>query len=251
MIRQDLPGNGCWTRPEQDEGQAWRGRVDLVGAGPGDPGLLTLHAAAALAEADVLLHDRLIPEEVLAMVGPGAERIHVGKARARHYCEQNERGGEEAEALAAAGVPVRIVPGITAASGCAAYAGIPLTHRDHAYRCQFVTAHRRAGDNQLDWSALVQPQQTVVVYMGLHGLDRVCAEMVEAGAATGMPAALVERGTLVSQRVFAGTLGDLPQRVAGMELQSPAVLVVGEVVRLREAIAPEAATPIPGEDGGD
>lgn len=278
MIREDLPGYGCRTWPEQKEGQDRHGRVDLVGAGPGDPGLLTLHAAEALAEADVLLHDRLIPEEVLAMAGPGTERIHVGKARARHSCKQSElnalmiarareghyvvrlkggdplvfaRGGEEAEALAAAGIPVRIVPGITAASGCAAYAGIPLTHRDHAYRCQFVTAHRRAGGTQLDWSALVQPQQTVVVYMGLHGLDRVCAEMVEAGASAEMPAALVERGTLEAQRVIAGSLGDLPQQVAGMELQSPAVLIVGEVVRLREAIAPDPTTAIPGEDDGD
>ncbi|MFA9460453.1 uroporphyrinogen-III C-methyltransferase [Thiohalorhabdus methylotrophus] len=249
------------------------GRVDLVGAGPGDPGLLTVHAVAALQRAEVVLHDRLIPQEVLDLANPAAERVYVGKARSRHHYRQEElnalmidrarsghyvvrlkggdpfvfgRGGEEAEALAAADIPVGVIPGITAAGGCAAYAGIPLTHRDHAYRCQFVTAHRRSGGTELDWAALVQPQQTVVVYMGLHGLDKVCTEMVDAGAPPAMPAALVEQGTLPEQRVVTGTLGDLPERVAGLEIQSPALLIVGEVVRLREAIAPGGGGP----DGG-
>ena len=251
------------------------GRVDLVGAGPGDPGLLTLDAVGALTSADVVLHDRLIPEAILGLIDPATERFYVGKARSRHSCAQetlNERmvalaregryvvrlkggdplvfgrGGEEAAALAAAGVPVRIIPGISAASGCAAYAGIPLTHRDHAYRCQFVTAHRRAGKTDLDWSALVQPQQTVVVYMGLHTLPEVCGEMIAAGAAPETPAAMVERGTLPDQRVVAGTLGDLPERAAGLELQSPALLIVGDVVRLRETIT-ATTNPCEQQDG--
>ena len=245
------------------------GRVELVGAGPGDPGLLTLHALAALQQAEVLLHDRLIPQPVLDLANPEAERVYVGKARANHHYRQEDlnalmvararegryvvrlkggdpfvfgRGGEEAEALAAEGIPVGVIPGISAAGGCAAYAGIPLTHRDYAYRCQFVTAHRRSGGTQLDWAALVQPQQTVVVYMGLHGLDRVCGEMVAAGAPAAMPAALVEQGTLADERVITGTLGDLPDRVAGLTLQSPALLIVGEVVKVREAVRSGAAT---------
>ncbi|MFP4615108.1 MAG: uroporphyrinogen-III C-methyltransferase [Thiohalorhabdus sp.] len=262
MSGQDPPLSELLSRAVPGGGEDPASRVDLVGAGPGDPGLLTLHAVAALQRAEVVLHDRLIPQEVLDLANPDAERVYVGKARARHHYKQEElnalmvararegryvvrlkggdpfvfgRGGEEAEALAAEGIPVRIIPGITAAGGCAAYAGIPLTHRDHAYRCQFVTAHRRNGGTELDWAALVQPQQTVVVYMGLHGLDKVCTEMVEAGAPATMPAALVERGTLAAQRVVTGTLGDLPGRVAGLEIQSPALLIVGEVVRLREA----------------
>jgi uroporphyrin-III C-methyltransferase/precorrin-2 dehydrogenase/sirohydrochlorin ferrochelatase len=254
------------------------GRVDLVGAGPGDPGLLTLHAVAALQQAEVLLHDRLIPEAILDLANPEAERIYVGKARASHHYRQEElnalmvararegryvvrlkggdpfvfgRGGEETEALAAEGIPVGVIPGISAAGGCAAYAGIPLTHRDHAYRCQFVTAHRRSGGTELDWAALVQPQQTVVVYMGLHGLDRVCTEMVAAGAPADMPAALVEQGTTEAQRVVTGTLGDLPALVADLTMQSPALLIVGEVVKLHEIAGNGPRIPEEGADGDD
>ncbi|MFP4696620.1 uroporphyrinogen-III C-methyltransferase [Thiohalospira sp.] len=243
------------------------GGVDLVGAGPGDPGLLTLDAAAALEQADVILHDRLIPEAILALASPTAERLYVGKARANHSVRQealNElltqrareghyvvrlkggdplvfgRGGEEAAALAAAGIPVRIIPGITAAGGCAAYAGIPLTHRDHAYRCQFVTAHRRAEETGLDWDALVGPHQTLVVYMGLHTLAEVCGEMVAAGTAATTPAALVEHGTRPQQRVVTGTLDDLPQRARALALESPCLLIVGDVV---EARTPPAGIP--------
>mgnify|MGYP000615540268 CR=1 FL=1 len=253
------------------------GRVELVGAGPGDPGLLTLHAVAALQQAEVLLHDRLIPQAILDLANPEAERVYVGKARAKHHYRQEElnalmvarahegryvvrlkggdpfvfgRGGEEAEALAAEGIPVGVIPGIPAAGGCAAYAGIPLTHRDHAYRCQFVTAHRRSGGTELDWSALVQPQQTVVVYMGLHGLDRVCTEMVEAGAPPAMPAALVEKGTTEAQRVVTGTLADLPGQVAGLTIQSPALLIVGEVVNLHGTTRIERGTGEEDTDGG-
>ncbi|WP_017925915.1 uroporphyrinogen-III C-methyltransferase [Thioalkalivibrio sp. HL-Eb18] len=254
-------------------GERRAGCVDLVGAGPGDPGLLTLDAVAAMQHADVLLHDRLIPEAILDLANPEAKRLYVGKARSRHSCDQGDlndrmvalareghyvvrlkggdpfvygRGGEEAAAIAAAGVPVRIVPGITAAGGCAAYAGIPLTHRDHAYRCQFVTAHRRAGETDLDWASLVHPQQTLVVYMGLHTLAEVCGEMMAAGADGAMPAALVEQGTRPGQRVIEGVLADLPARVADLDIQSPALLIAGEVVRLRETIATQGAESVPG-----
>lgn len=245
------------------------GRVDLVGAGPGDPGLLTLDAAASLSRAHVVLHDRLIPEAILAMSNPTAERIYVGKAHSRHSCSQNTindqlidlarkghyvvrlkggdpfvfgRGGEEAVAIAAAGIPVRIVPGITAAGGCSAYAGIPLTHRDYAYRCQFVTAHRQLGATGLNWATLVVPQQTLVIYMVLHILPLVCREMITAGAPETMPAALVERGTLPDQRVITGTIKDLPERASKLEINSPSLLIVGEVVRLRHVITEQATT---------
>ncbi|WP_026340314.1 uroporphyrinogen-III C-methyltransferase [Thioalkalivibrio thiocyanoxidans] len=259
------------TLPFRGERRA--GCVDLVGAGPGDPGLLTLDALSAMQHADILLHDRLIPQAILDLANPKAQRLYVGKARSRHSCDQGDlndrmvalareghyvvrlkggdpfvygRGGEEAAAIAAAGVPVRIVPGITAAGGCAAYAGIPLTHRDHAYRCQFVTAHRRAGETNLDWASLVHPQQTLVVYMGLHTLAEVCGEMMAAGADGAMPAALVEQGTRPGQRVIEGVLADLPARVADLDIHSPALLIVGEVVRLRETIATQGAESVPG-----
>ncbi|WP_026280888.1 MULTISPECIES: uroporphyrinogen-III C-methyltransferase [unclassified Thioalkalivibrio] len=259
------------TLPFRGERRA--GCVDLVGAGPGDPGLLTLDALSAMQHAEILLHDRLIPQAILDLANPKAQRLYVGKARSRHSCDQGDlndrmvalareghyvvrlkggdpfvygRGGEEAAAIAAAGVPVRIVPGITAAGGCAAYAGIPLTHRDHAYRCQFVTAHRRAGETKLDWASLVHPQQTLVVYMGLHTLAEVCGEMMAAGADGAMPAALVEQGTRPGQRVIEGVLADLPARVADLDIQSPALLIAGEVVRLRETIATQGAESVPG-----
>lgn len=245
------------------------GRVDLVGAGPGDPGLLTLHAANALQQAEVVLHDRLVSPEILAMIDPAAERIDVGKTRAHHRCPQHElnallieharqgryvvrlkggdplffgRGGEELAALAEAGVPARVVPGVSAAGGCSAYAGIPLTHRDHAYRCQFVTAYRRAGADDPDWATLARPEQTVVVYMGLQGIDRVCGALIDAGAPGTRPAALVAHGTLATQQVIAGTLADLPAQVAPADIESPTLLIVGDVVRLREQLAPAAPT---------
>lgn len=252
------------SRVPADNAQAAAGRVDLVGAGPGDPGLLTLDAAAALRDAEVLLHDRLIPEAILDMANPGAERCYVGKARSNHSLRQKDlnalmvararegryvvrlkggdpyvfgRGGEEAAALAAAGIPVRVIPGITAAGGCAAFAGIPLTHRDHAHRCQFVTAHRRNGSTGLDWDALAAPRQTVVIYMGLNPLREICAGLIEAGAPAERPAAIVEHGTWPGQRVVTGTLGDLPRRTADLTLQSPSLLIVGDVVSERRNIA--------------
>jgi uroporphyrin-III C-methyltransferase/precorrin-2 dehydrogenase/sirohydrochlorin ferrochelatase len=247
----------------QPRSQQRRGQVTLVGAGPGDPGLLTLDGLRALEQAEVILHDRLIPQEMLDVAPAAAERIFVGKQRSQHHYTQDElnalmirlgregkrvvrlkggdpfvfgRGGEEAAALAEAGIDCRVVPGITAASGCATYAGIPLTHRDHAHACQFITAHDRDGLCDHDWAALVRPQQTLVIYMGLLALRGLCPMLVEHGMDPDMPAALIEKGTTPEQRVLVGTIATLPEIAARHEPTSPAVVIVGEVVRLRETL---------------
>ncbi len=252
------------------------GMVYIVGAGPGDPELLTLKAVRRLREADAVVYDRLVEPEVLAHVSPGAERFYVGKARGAHPVPQQEinalllrlaragkrvvrlkggdpyvfgRGAEEAEALVAAGIPFELVPGVTAACGAAAYAGIPLTHRDHAQACVFVTACLKDGSTNLDWEMLARPRQTVVVYMGLAALEQVCHQLVAHGLAPGTPAALVEQATTPRQRVIQGTLGTLAARVRRTAPEPPTLIVVGEVVRLRarlgaggsaEQAAPEA-----------
>ena len=241
-----------------------RGMVHLVGAGPGDPELLTLKAARLLREAEVVVYDRLIGPGILTMAHPSAELIYVGKERARHFMRQAEinallvrrgqlgqrvvrlkggdplifgRGGEEAEALIEAGVPFEIVPGITAAAGCAAATVIPLTHRDHAKTLVLVTGHTKDGEPELDWSVLCQPGQTLVFYMGHKALDRLCAELVAHGLRADLPAALVENGTLPEQRVIRGTLGTLPAAVAAIELRGPALLIIGEVVAFTDGPA--------------
>ena len=240
------------------------GTVYLVGAGPGDPELLTLKAARLLAQADVLVYDHLVGPEVLAMARPDAERIYVGKQRRLHSMAQEEinqlllrlaregrrvvrlkggdpfifgRGGEELQALAAAGVPFEVVPGITAASGVASCAGIPLTHRDYAQRCTFVTGHLKDGSSDLDWAALARPRQTVVIYMGLAGLPGICEKLIEHGLPAHWPAAVVSHGTLATQRVVCATLGTLTAAVRHAGLSSPCLTIVGEVVRLRDELA--------------
>jgi len=240
------------------------GRVSLVGAGPGDPELLTLKALRLLESADVVVHDHLVSDAVLGLIGERAQRICVGKRRNHHTMQQDEindllvalarrgrhvvrlkggdpfvfgRGGEEIEQLAAAGVPFDVVPGITAACGVSAYAGIPLTHRDCAQSCTFVTGHLKDGSADLDWTALARPRQTVVVYMGLSGLASICERLVEHGLPPEWPAAVVQQGTTRGQRVVTGTLADLAARVEAAGLQSPCLTIVGEVVRLRDRIA--------------
>lgn len=243
-----------------------RGKVHLVGAGPGDPELLTLKAVRLIGAADVIVYDRLVHPAILDHARPDAEKIFAGKARARHYMRQVEinellvhraqagqqvvrlkggdplvfgRGGEEIEALVEAGVPFEIVPGITAATGCAAAAAIPLTHRDHAQALVIVTGHTRDGEPDLNWRALCQPHQTVVVYMGHQALGALCRRLVEEGLPADLPAAMVENGTLPEQRVIRGTLTTLPGLVEAATLRGPALLVIGEVA----AAAPAGAQP--------
>jgi uroporphyrin-III C-methyltransferase/precorrin-2 dehydrogenase/sirohydrochlorin ferrochelatase len=243
---------------------ARRGTVYLVGAGPGDPDLLTLRAARLLGQADVVVYDHLVGDGVLGLIGPCAERIYVGKERARHSLPQEEinallvrladagrrvvrlkggdpfvfgRGGEELQVLAAAGVAFEVVPGITAACGVASYAGIPLTHRDHAQSCVFVTGHLKDGSCDLDWAALARPRQTVVIYMGLSGLAPICAQLAAHGLGPDWPAAVVSHGTQASQRVVCATLGTLADAVSRQGLTSPCLTIVGEVVRLRDELA--------------
>jgi len=237
------------------------GKIYLVGGGPGDPELLTLKAARLLAEADAVVYDNLVSAAVLAHAGKQAECIYVGKKAGNHTLPQEDinqllvrlgrqglkvvrlkggdpyifgRGGEEAEALQQAGIPFEVVPGVTAACGAAAYSGIPLTHRDHAQTCLFVTGHLKDENTSLDWSTLARPGQTLVIYMGLTALPRICDELMAHGMPADTPVACIRRATLPDQRTLTGTLNTISGKVITAGFKPPALLIIGTVVALHE-----------------
>lgn len=240
------------------------GEVYLVGGGPGDPDLLTFRALRLMQQADVVVYDRLVAAPVLEMTRRDAERIYVGKERDQHAMRQEEinqllvdlakqgkrvvrlkggdpfifgRGGEEIDTLSAEGVPFQVVPAITAASGCAAYSGIPLTHRDYAQSVTFVTGHLKDGSINLNWNQLAQPHQTVVFYMGLVGLPVITQKLIEHGVSPQMPIALIQQGTTEKQRVFTGTLSNIQEIVDREQPKPPTLIIVGEVVELQEKLS--------------
>ena len=246
--------------------QEWKtpqGEVYLVGAGPGDPELLTLKALRLMQQADVVIYDRLVSQPIMDLCRRDAEKIYVGKARSNHavpqeginallvkYASQGKRvcrlkggdpfifgrGGEEIQELFDAGITFQVVPGITAASGCSAYAGIPLTHRDYAQSVRFLTGHLKEGSPDLPWNELVYENQTLVLYMGLVGLENTCQQLIAHGQRQNMPVALISKGTTPEQKVVVGTLADIASKVSEHHIQAPTLTIIGEVVSLREQL---------------
>ena len=240
-----------------------KGEVYLVGAGPGDPELLTLKALRLMQQADVVIYDRLVSAPILELCRRDAEKIYVGKARSNHsvpqdginallveYAQKGKRvcrlkggdpfifgrGGEEIQELVEADVTFQVVPGITAASGCSAYAGIPLTHRDYAQSVRFLTGHLKEGSPELPWNELVYENQTLVLYMGLVGLERICEQLIAHGQRPNMPVALISKGTTPDQNVVVGTLADIATKVSEHHIVAPTLTIIGEVVSLREQL---------------
>ncbi len=239
------------------------GQVYLVGAGPGDPDLLTFRALRLMQQADVVVYDRLVSEPILDMVRRDADRIYAGKERNNHAIQQEDinqllirlakegrrvlrlkggdpfifgRGGEEIEGLMEEGIPFQVVPAITAASGCSTYSGIPLTHRDYSQACTFVTGHLKDGTCNLNWPALAQPNQTIVFYMGLQAVNVICKELIAHDMPPTTPAALIQQGTTPEQKVYIGDLDSLPELVRLYEVKAPTLIIVGQVVKLHEKL---------------
>ena len=246
-----------------NEWQKPKGEVYLVGAGPGDPELLTLKALRLMQQADVVIYDRLVSQPIMDLCRRDAEKIYVGKARSNHavpqeginallvkYASEGKRvcrlkggdpfifgrGGEEIQELFAAGVAFQVVPGITAASGCSAYAGIPLTHRDYAQSVRFLTGHLKEGSPELPWDELVYQNQTLVLYMGLVGLESICEKLIAHGQRPDMPVALISKGTTPEQKVVVGTLANIASKVSEYQIQAPTLTIIGDVVSLREQL---------------
>ena len=240
------------------------GEVFLAGAGPGDPDLLTLRALRLMQEADVVVYDALVSEAIMTLVHRKAERIYAGKKQGNHALPQEAinallidlarqgkkvlrlkggdpfvfgRGGEEIEALAAHGIPFQVIPGISAANGVSCYAGIPLTHRNHAQSVLYATGHLCDGSLDLDWIALTRPHQTVVIYMGLSALPLICEKLMEHGLLPAHPIAVVQQGTTPDHRVVSGVLSNITERTAAAALRSPSLIIIGEVVQLHHDLA--------------
>lgn len=242
---------------------AAQGEVYLIGAGPGAPDLLTFRALRLMQQADVVVYDRLVSPDIIDLARRDAEKIYVGKQRQHHAMPQESinslladlaksgkrvarlkggdpfifgRGGEEIETLMDQGINFQVVPGITAASGCATYAGIPLTHRDHAQSCTFVTGHLKDNSINLNWTQLAAPNQTIVIYMGLVGLEKICQSLIAHGSPQDLPIALIQQGTTHNQRVITGTLESMPALVAGQNIKAPTLIIIGTVVQLHDKL---------------
>lgn len=240
------------------------GKVWLIGAGPGDPDLLTVKAARLIAHADALVYDHLVGGGIMDLARSDARLIYAGKEASNHTLPQDSinqllvdlareglsvvrlkggdpfifgRGGEELETLVASGIPFEVIPGVTAAAGCAAYSGFPLTHRDHAQALTFVTGHLKDGSVNLDWPALARPCHTVVFYMGIGAAAEICRQMIAHGLPATTPAAVVRNGTLPDQQTLLATLGTLPQRISESKIKPPALIIVGSVVSLHEKLS--------------
>lgn len=242
---------------------ACNGLVWLVGAGPGDPDLLTVKALRLIQQADVVIHDRLVSQAIMDLIPATTRRIYVGKARSDHAVPQEDinqllitearaghkvlrlkggdpfifgRGGEELELLSEANIAFEVIPGITAASGCAAYAGIPLTHRDHAQSVRFITGHLKNDGVNLHWPEFMDPMQTLVFYMGLVGLQAICEQLISHGRDPQTPVALIEKGTTPDQRVIIATLATIGKKVQAEKVSAPTLTIIGNVVTLHEKL---------------